>query len=89
VDLGAAGFDLRVVVVVDENGEDLALLDDVSFLGEDLLELAGKLGADLDVLGVGLNEAGAGNDGFGDGRLIRGGRGRGGGDPLRCALMKK
>jgi len=43
VDLGAAAFYLGSVVVVDESGEDLVLLDDVAFLGEDLLELSGEL----------------------------------------------
>ena len=38
---------------------------------------------------LGLDEARAGNDGFGDGRLIRGGCSRGGGDLLGFALMKE
>jgi hypothetical protein len=72
MDLGAAAFDLGMVVVVDENGEDLALHHGVAFFGEDLLELAGKLGADLDVFGIGLDEAWSGDYGLGDGRLVRG-----------------
>ena len=87
MDLGAAGFDLGVVVVVDENGENLAFLDDVAFFSEDLLELAGQLGADLNVLGIGLDKAGAGDDGLGDGRLVC--RGRGGDDGLGCVLVEE
>jgi len=77
MNLGAAGLDLGQIVVVDEHSEDLALLNLVTFLGENLLELAGDLRAYLDVFRVRLDEARTSNYGLGDERLrSRGGSGR-------------
>jgi hypothetical protein len=53
--LGFIGLDVGAVIIVGEDCQQLALGDPIAFVHQNFLQLAVQLGAEIDVLGYGLD----------------------------------